>query len=59
MILAKKGQISNGRDWIETQLCGWQRRVYILLWVVGVQAGSMASAHALRASRLLAYARQL
>ena len=38
MILAKKGQISNGRDWIETQLCGWQRRVYILLWVVGVQA---------------------
>ena len=25
----KKGQISNGHDWIETQLCGWQRRVYI------------------------------
>ena len=33
--------------------------VTFLLWVVGVQSGSMASAHALRASRLLAYARQL
>jgi hypothetical protein len=37
--LGKKVQILYGHDRIQTQLSGWQRRVYILLWAAGGQDG--------------------